>query len=216
MNPKPLSSLNHFTVPVGISLPSVFCAANPTDAEKSNSERCHGLCRAHARLVPPKVQTCRDKPRQGRIFWAPACSPTAASRLPAGRLRVPSSLRKHKRLWLDPVVFGEGRKQGRFLRSLALALPAALLGLLAVAGTAQATVWFTNLVPGEPSIARANATGQVVDSTVVFADPSRTLSGLAVDGRHLYWSNSDTATPGAGNSSIGRATLNNAGEVIPS
>jgi hypothetical protein len=87
------------------------------------------------------------------------------------------------------------------------------LALLATASAAQATVWFTDI--DQNTIGRANATGQVVDSVAVVTDQDRTLSGLALDGRYIYWSNANTDDPSAATSSIGRAELDAAGDVIP-
>jgi hypothetical protein len=99
-----------------------------------------------------------------------------------------------------------------------LAVTAAITASLFCAGTAGAKVYYLDVM--NDTIAEANASGQVTDSSMIPVgrnfSPCCTMNfggfGLATDGPHIYWSNNDYVS--GTRSSIGRATLDSTGDVI--
>jgi virginiamycin B lyase len=93
-------------------------------------------------------------------------------------------------------------------RRSALAFAAVAVAILALAGRADAFIYWTNVVGGPSqlgTIGRANLDGTGVNQNFIGASNPQ---GVTVDGAHVYWS--DLTTPGGdlGSGTIGQANLN--------
>jgi hypothetical protein len=95
-------------------------------------------------------------------------------------------------------------------RRIALAFATLAVAILALAGHADAFIYWTNIVGGpsqQGTIGRANLDGTGVNQNFIGAsDPQ----GVTVDGAHVYWSDLFTPGGGLGSGTIGRANLNGA------
>src|SRR2546423_2633562 len=77
MNPKPLSSLNHFTVPVAIFSPSGLCALRNAEGAEATTAETRGTPLS-GRLPDPSEQPSDTfgylaQPLVNAIFGSPAC-----------------------------------------------------------------------------------------------------------------------------------------------